>query len=112
MSNELAQPSADSRFRGATATVVGMERASAVAVDDAEAVFEHMDAQPEGSIAWVASRYIERPLLVPGGRKFDIRCWVLLDGAYGIHLCVPPPTPARARAVRRPPAGRPAPRPP
>lgn len=44
MSNELAQPSADSRFRGATASVVGMERASAVAIDDAEAVQQAQDS--------------------------------------------------------------------
>lgn len=32
-------------------------------------------------------RYIGNPLLLERGRrKFDIRCWVLIDAEYGIHL--------------------------
>ena len=35
---------------------------------------------------WVVSRYIERPLLLRGSRKFDIRTWVLLDADYNVYL--------------------------
>ena len=37
--------------------------------------------------SWVVQRYVDRPLLLAGGdRKFDMRCWVLLDAEYNIHL--------------------------
>ncbi|KAK3604610.1 hypothetical protein CHS0354_027463 [Potamilus streckersoni] len=36
--------------------------------------------------AFVIQRYIERPFLLQGNRKFDIRCWVLLDYKYDIYL--------------------------
>ena len=55
-------------------------------MDDLEKILAHIDEQPKGSIAWVVQRYIERPLLLEGGRKFDIRCWVLLTPDYRIHL--------------------------
>lgn len=35
--------------------------------------------------AWVVCRYLERPMLL-SGRKFDLRCWVLLDPDYGMHM--------------------------
>lgn len=34
---------------------------------------------------WVVSRYIDRPLLY-NGRKFDIRCWVLIAPNFDIYL--------------------------
>lgn len=36
--------------------------------------------------AWVVQRYIHNPLLLRGGRKFDLRCWVLLDADYNVWL--------------------------
>ncbi|KAK2140655.1 hypothetical protein LSH36_1284g00062 [Paralvinella palmiformis] len=42
-----------------------------------------IDAQ---SHVYVVQRYIDDPLLLTGKRKFDIRCWVLLDHDYNIHL--------------------------
>jgi hypothetical protein len=52
-----------------------------------EEVLQFIDSQCDGSIAWVVQRYLERPLLIPTGRrKFDIRLWVLLDSSYRIHI--------------------------
>ena len=40
-----------------------------------------------GSIAWVVSAYLQKPLLLePGGRKFDVRVWVVVDGAFRVHV--------------------------
>jgi hypothetical protein len=40
----------------------------------------------EGVVAWVIQRYIENPLLLEGERKFDIRCWVILDSCYNAWI--------------------------
>ena len=65
-----------------------------------------------GAVGWVVQRYIDNPLLLPlqpsvsasgrnelaigGGRKFDIRCWVMLThdceiGTYMPHQCMAHP---------------------
>jgi tubulin--tyrosine ligase len=49
-------------------------------------IIDHIDGQREGSGAWVVSKYCENPMLLEGGRKFDIRMWVLADHEYGIHI--------------------------
>jgi len=36
-------------------------------------ILAFLEGQKAGSIAWVASEYLERPLLLPGRRKFDWR---------------------------------------
>jgi len=40
---------------------------------------------PAGLSAWVVQRYLDKPLLLKGGRKFDMRCWVLLDAKYILY---------------------------
>ena len=37
------------------------------------------------SNSWVLQRYLSSPFLL-SGRKFDIRCWALLDSSYRIYL--------------------------
>lgn len=54
--------------------------------DDLETILRHLRALPKGTIAWVVSEYIHRPLLLPGSRKFDWRLWVLLDHNYSIFM--------------------------
>lgn len=51
--------------------------------EDVEELLLHID---ESEQAYVIQRYIEQPFLLNGGRKFDIRCWVLLDVNYNIFL--------------------------
>ena len=56
-------------------------------VDSLEKIDAHFDALEDGSIAWVASEYIQAPLLLqPGARKFDVRIWALLDAQYNVHV--------------------------
>ena len=51
------------------------------------AILAFLEGQPKGSISWVVSEYLERPLLLqPGDRKFDWRLWVLLQPDYTIRL--------------------------
>lgn len=55
--------------------------------DNPQEVLSFVDSQSEGSIAWVVQKYIDRPILIPSGRrKFDIRVWVLLDASYNMFV--------------------------
>lgn len=50
-------------------------------------ILEFLDSQPKGSISWVVAEYLERPLLLPGNRKFDWRLWVYLNTeTYEVRL--------------------------
>ncbi|KAJ9451665.1 Tubulin glycylase 3B [Diplonema papillatum] len=44
-----------------------------------------VDGSPAKSV-FVAQEYVHNPLLLPGGRKFDLRCWVLLTAPFEVHL--------------------------
>ncbi len=59
---------------------------------DLKDILRFLDSVAAAGNDWVVSRYIERPLLLRGNRKFDIRTWVLLDTNYNVYLyrCVVP----------------------
>lgn len=52
--------------------------------DSFSALCEFVDASP--TTLFVAQHYIDRPLLVRGRRKFDIRVWAILVHPYSIHM--------------------------
>lgn len=51
--------------------------------DDIKEILAFVDEQTQG---FVIQKYIENPLLLDKNRKFDIRCWVLLDHRYNIYI--------------------------
>ncbi|KAL4238121.1 hypothetical protein ACF0H5_002833 [Mactra antiquata] len=51
--------------------------------DDINNLLDFVDQQDK---AFVIQRYINNPFLLEGKRKFDIRCWVLLDARYNVYL--------------------------
>ena len=54
--------------------------------DDKDEVLAHVGSFREGSVSWVVQRYVANPMLLVGGRKFDVRCWVLVDRDYNVFL--------------------------
>ena len=60
-----------------------------VIMDSLPDILHFLDDRPRtgrGSVPWVVQKYIENPLLLPGDRKFDIRCWVLVTRDYRTYL--------------------------
>jgi tubulin--tyrosine ligase len=53
---------------------------------DVRSILSVIDNAPFGQTDWVVSRYIERPLLLRGSRKFDIRTWVLVDHNFHVYM--------------------------
>ena len=43
-------------------------------------------AASTGNVAWVVQRYLDRPMLLEGQRKFDIRVWVLVDADFNVYM--------------------------
>lgn len=50
---------------------------------DVSELVKFIDQQTQ---SFVIQRYIDNPLLLEEDRKFDIRCWVLLDANYNVYL--------------------------
>ena len=55
-------------------------------MSDIRSILSVIDNTQFGHTDWVVSRYIERPLLLRGSRKFDIRTWVLLDQHFHVYM--------------------------
>ena len=55
-------------------------------MDSFEEVRDLVRAIHRGRTDWVVQKYLERPLLLHGERKFDIRTWVLVQGDGEIYL--------------------------
>ncbi|EDV29149.1 uncharacterized protein TRIADDRAFT_52733 [Trichoplax adhaerens] len=51
--------------------------------DDIDQLIQFVDNSNQSH---VIQKYVENPMLLTGERKFDIRCWVLLDHKYDIYL--------------------------
>ncbi|XP_076098476.1 tubulin--tyrosine ligase-like [Mytilus galloprovincialis] len=50
---------------------------------DVDELIAFIDTQAQG---FIVQKYILNPFLLDGDRKFDIRCWVLLDSNYNVYF--------------------------
>jgi tubulin--tyrosine ligase len=59
-----------------------------VIMNKEEDITKFLDSQSSeaGSTPWVVQKYLEKPLLLQGGRKFDMRCMVLVTHDFNIYL--------------------------
>ncbi len=57
-----------------------------VIMDDYDEIIDFLEKFEKGTPPWVVQRYITNPLLLNGGRKFDMRFWVLLDHNYDVYI--------------------------
>ncbi|KAJ1638050.1 tubulin-tyrosine ligase family-domain-containing protein [Pavlovales sp. CCMP2436] len=64
--------------QGAKGDNIAVCASAAAAIDEAES--------GRHSTAVVVQRYLREPLLLPGGRKFDIRLWVLVDPEFRFFI--------------------------
>ena len=56
-------------------------------MDSKADILDFLDAQEDPKTpAWLVQKYVERPLLLEGSRKFDMRMWVLLDSQFNIRV--------------------------
>lgn len=53
---------------------------------DYDEIIDHINSQPDGSKPWLVQRYVENPVLLRGGRKFDMRIWVLLTHDFKVYI--------------------------
>mmetsp|Transcript_35041 Transcript_35041/g.56078 ORF Transcript_35041/g.56078 Transcript_35041/m.56078 type:complete len:428 (+) Transcript_35041:116-1399(+) len=55
--------------------------------EDFDEIMNHLDSVEKSSAAWCVQRYISNPLLLPGGKKFDLRFLVLVDRDLDAYVC-------------------------
>jgi len=55
-------------------------------MDNFDQIVEFLESQEQTSAPWAIQRYISNPLLLPGGKKFDLRFFVLLDSRLNPYI--------------------------